>query len=344
MPAPTPSLLLRSWHRAEKYNAENRYFEDFSALVREGGHKITMATVQVEKNVVHELLQDMAEWLSDKCGTGLQIVIGKILKAEDSLKLTVDTAAFAAVFKRICDDEATEEERYAYQAALYKAGWGLARLNKRFLEVHGPGALQSDAVRLARRIVFSVGPNKAVEPDEDAKHDQVKAPMICSIVEALGLRSIFDNETRFDVMDKVDALRELPCFRETGPEGYEAYDMYSRLFKGEGKDHPIDWTLRTLVTSVINMAFSRLGLKLVAESRQKGSASKGEQVRVYSYTLEDDPKTKTCLAWLFCLRARGIPSRRYVQPHAAEVMAKGDLGHWGILVDPVQSWPFLEHE
>lgn len=232
MPAPTASLLLRSWHRAEKYNAEHRYFEDFSALVREGGHKVTTAVRQVEKNVVSELLQDIAKYLSDSCGSGKQIIIAKILKADGALDLKVDTPAFADVYKRICADEANEDERYAYQAALYKAGWGIARLNKRFLEVHGPGALQSDAVRLARRIVFSVGPNKAVEPDEDAKHDQVKAPMICSIVEALGLRSIFDNETRFDVMDKVPALKELPCFKENDPKGYESYDNFSRLFRG----------------------------------------------------------------------------------------------------------------
>jgi hypothetical protein len=331
--------LLRSWYRAEKYNAEHRYMEEFTALVREGGHKVTTAVKKVEKNVVYELLQDMAKMLSDECGTGKEIVIEKILKAESTLKLVVDTDAFTNVYKRICADEATENERYGYQAALYKAGWGLSRLSKRFLEVHGPGALQSDAVRLARRIVFSVGANKDVELDEDAKHDMIKAPFISSIVDALGLQSIFDCETTFDLMDKVPALKELPCFKETGPNGYESYDVYSRLFRGEGKKYPVDWTKRKVVTSVINMCFSRLGLKVSSESNQKGGVVKGD--RVYTYTLDDDQKKGTKLRWLFCLRARGIHASRYVQQHAAKVMAEEDMGPWGNLVDPRPAWPFI---
>lgn len=94
------------------------------------------------------------------------------------------------------------------------------------------------------------------------------------------------------------------------------------------------------------MAFSRLGIKLVSDASHKGSSRKGEQVWVYTYTLQDDPKVHagTSLAWLFLLRARGIPARRYRQPHAAEVMAKGDLGPWGCLVDPVPTWAFIENE
>jgi hypothetical protein len=340
LPGPSAYIRLKAWQLSEMHNSRGRFFCDFQDLAQQGGHEVVVTASHLNgmPGFVEEMLEVCLYHLRRE-GGGSAVIYERMMSAPI---LDVDTPAFDEVYRLIVARKATEAHKWARYTALYKVSWGIDKLTLEFLKANGH-RLENPKARLARRILVPHSDFSSEPLDPASSGDMERAAITGRVCEALGLLSIFDNETELDIMSLTPKLRALPYFQDGN-----GYTAFARAFAEANtvvrdKRAAPTWENVGYVVKSLNVMFAFLGLKLECSGSERCGSRLEKRVRSYTHQLSKEGVDK--LKYLVRLKARGMKMKGILNDHAREVVSVEDFGRWNANIDNKKSnqnpWRFV---
>lgn len=307
-------LLTMAFVEAERYNARAGFVHEFAHLAEAAGHHVTVERVR-------DTRRERPEPGADPAKTAQRMLAA----VEAAPALTAEESE--ALRGRVLGNQASSEDKWRHYVEVYKAGWGVDRIDAAFLEANGTEP-SSPKVKLLTRVLC---PGLRRQPDADVSLTEraniFKLPRIEEVLEGLGLESAFDDETVIgDLMAAFDA-------RLRGSEMFRKYERTARLFRHDASVTG-EWDLKKVVKAV-NMVLGAVGLGLVVHTSQRRQVNK-QRTTVLTYRL--DPEAVANMVELVKLRLRVVAAPALVEnPHARARVEACTLPRYGHLVDADRS-------
>lgn len=225
-------------------------------------------------------------------------------------------------------------DEFAKHAALYKFEFGIDRLSREFLDVNGYAA-NNYVARVALIAVCGLQTGPEESESDAAIHvstvDMERAAIMGRVCETLGLLSIFDDDTEFDIAALTPKLKALPYFKDGN-----GFTAFARAFADantvvKNKKAPPAWEHVGFVVKTLNVMFAFMGLKVRTASEYQKGGRNDHRVRYYTHKLCSEGVSK--LKYLVRLKARGMKMRGILNEHARAVVSEEYFGPWESNVD-----------
>jgi hypothetical protein len=340
LPEESPLLLIQARERAERENASFRFIYEFRDMAVAGGHSVViLADASLTSQALVQGVEDEAaqEPVSVGDPDGLAIVIDKMLAGSRAKPPDdVDPAEhYSKLQARVYGNEASEDDKWEMYSRCYMAGWGLDRLDKPFIRVHGVRPSCPKVAQLIRVLYPPLCAEATLDTSVSGRVFALRTPLLREVIAALGFASPFDTSHRIpDLM----ALWE-EKLKKT--EYFSKYKQSSKLFGCAGKTSA--WTLQT-VSKALGTLFGAIGLHLNSVRTQ--SQDKG--VKTSSYTYNIDPVKCSEMLELVRIKMRTSSVLRSATPNkqARELLLADYYPKYGHLLDlekrTLDSFAFLE--
>ncbi len=303
LPSPQLFYSVLAHCQARKLNSQRRFFAEFQDLARGEGHAVLVDPAHFQLSGEHV---DVPEGVTQRAH--MLVSLPDLTGPE-----------FHAIHTRVCENRASDDDKWAHYRHLYKVGWGIDRISAAFVNANGTSPA-NHAVQLCLRMVV---PAARQHDFEEGAHSlqMLRLALVQPVLTALGWAHPFDLGNPIHVADAHPALMRTDMFRDYA-QAVRAFNARARV--------PKDWTEVKVLTKSLQIILGAAGILL----RSTGAQSRSDG-RSYSYSI--DAQHAARMAALVNLRRR-----RFLAPPLPAARAYLDTigyGPWAELVDPAPAVP-----
>ena len=306
LPLQGPLLQVWAHNDARRINAQHRFFMEFKDLVTGEGHRVIVA--EDEAAPIRPAPDEPEPQPGYKAA--------RLLETRD-----LTDEEFDAVHARVCQSDASEDDKWEDYRYIYMASWGVDRLDTGFVEANGTQT-GSKSVHMCMRLLF---PSTALKPYAALREScqVLQAGLIQQTLDALGFHHPFNIVATISTDDARAAVLRTDMFRN--------YNQNICVFDTLAKRNKTWRTVKDL-TNTLQTILAPAGIKLVSSSKQL--RVHGKQKRVYAYSI--DPEQARHVASLVNLKLRANPKESTCR-QAQQFLGSVGFGQWAHLVDTESS-------
>lgn len=270
-PGTTPMNYVLSHNLSKKLNAESNFIGALGELLNQEGHVVRIENV--EKTAVRLMDPD-----------DINLHVRNLLEAPD-----VEEWEFNEMDKHRCANTATSMEKKICTKHMYKASWGIDRVDEGFIKDNGYYA-GSQKLSVMMRILYPWLKLKEYATALD-NCPLLIVPLVNQVMDALGFAHPFDYEHVIeDYAPYMDRLMDTDMFKK--------YKTNVRLFDKRAVGNKV-WTTKS-ITDSIRLVLGAAGLKFTSTSSRK----RKDRVLQRSYTYKLDEAETLKQAELVKLKSR----------------------------------------
>lgn len=274
----SPMLVAIAHAEARISNTASRFMSEFKRLVEDLGHRVQIAPKSEED----------AKYV---CEAPEKKKVQMLVEAKD-----LNESEFERIFQLICQNKASEPQKWAYDKHLYKQAWGIDRVDHEFVKENGT-ALGHPGLSMFKRVF---GTNRAASKELGPLEAKLilKADIAREIFWALGFEHPFD----FDKIVPIDDIRE----KLLSLEMFKNHNRYIKMFGSKAcqkGSEEADWSYKN-IKNVLDSVLSSFGVHLQHDTLRIRNA--GGRTRKYNIALNRELNSRFAEFMLLRFRTHGV--------------------------------------